>query len=132
MWELSMKIFFKMAADRGRYIDHSQSTNIYISDPTPAQLIACHMYSTALGLKTNMYYLRQLGVQPVKFTIDPNLVKYVSELNADVLVEDDDDFNIDSEDDGSAVPVTPTSASSVTTPGGKKVVCTDTVCIACQ
>ena len=32
MWELSVFIFLDMAADRGRYVCQSQSTNIYIDD----------------------------------------------------------------------------------------------------
>lgn len=58
MWELSSKIFMKLAADRARYICQSQSLNIYIRSPTEEQLIAVHTYGYQLGLKTGMYYLR--------------------------------------------------------------------------
>jgi ribonucleotide reductase alpha subunit len=48
MWEISQKVFLKLAADRGRYVDQSQSTNIYISDCTDTKLKACHLYSKQL------------------------------------------------------------------------------------
>jgi len=38
MWEISSKVFLKMAAERGRYVEQSQSTNIYLPDPNDQQL----------------------------------------------------------------------------------------------
>lgn len=85
MWELSQKIFLKMAADRGRYIDQSQSTNIYLADPTNEQLEALHLTTDMLGLKTGMYYLRQEpAMDPVKFTVDPSIMKYVSDKKVEL------------------------------------------------
>jgi ribonucleoside-diphosphate reductase alpha subunit len=80
MWELSMKVFLELSADRGRYIDQSQSTNIYISDPTDAQLMALHMLTASLGLKTGMYYLRQApAMQVICFTVDPHIANFVKD-----------------------------------------------------
>jgi ribonucleoside-diphosphate reductase alpha subunit len=58
IWEIKQKDLVKMSADRGPFIDHSQSLNIYIDAPTISKLASCHMYSWKLGLKTGMYYLR--------------------------------------------------------------------------
>ena len=78
MWELSCKIFLQLAADRGRYICQSQSTNIYLYNPTDEQLMAIHNYTNRLGLKTGMYYLREgAAVSPIKFTVDPKVINFV-------------------------------------------------------
>jgi ribonucleotide reductase alpha subunit len=79
MWEIKQSWMLKLTADRGRYIDQSQSTNIYLSDPTDDQLRALHLQTDMLGLKTGMYYLRSLGsVSPPKFTTDPEIMQYVN------------------------------------------------------
>jgi ribonucleotide reductase alpha subunit len=78
MWELKQKNFLILAAERGRYIDQSQSTNIYLADPSPKELEAVYTCGDLLGLKTGMYYLRQQpSMEPIKFTVDANLSKYV-------------------------------------------------------
>lgn len=71
-FEISQKIIINMAADRGKYIDQSQSMNIFLSTPTPEKLTSMHIYGWEKGLKTGMYYLRR---EPIKrtqaFTIVP-------------------------------------------------------------
>ena len=47
-----------MAADRGPWIDQSQSLNVFMKDPTHAKLTSMHFYGWRRGLKTGMYYLR--------------------------------------------------------------------------
>lgn len=56
-WEISQKHVLQMAADRGRFIDQSQSMNIFMADASAQRLTAMHMYGWRLGLKTGMYYL---------------------------------------------------------------------------
>jgi ribonucleotide reductase alpha subunit len=58
-FELSNRIFMKMAADRGRYIDQSQSLNVFIPKVSTEILSALLYYGYDLGLKTCMYYLYQ-------------------------------------------------------------------------
>jgi ribonucleoside-diphosphate reductase alpha subunit len=78
MMELSQKLFLELAAERGRYICQSQSTNVYFPDPTDKQLIAMHRYAAKLGLKTGMYYLRSLpSTEAFKFTVDPEILEFV-------------------------------------------------------
>lgn len=68
--EIPQKIFCRLSAERQVYIDHAQSLNIYIDDPTDKQLIALHLHTWKLGLKTGMYYLRTRPAnETVKFTI---------------------------------------------------------------
>merc|ERR1711933_397334 len=58
VWEIKQRIVLDMAADRGAYIDQSQSLNIHMIDATTAKLSSMHFHGWQLGLKTGMYYLR--------------------------------------------------------------------------
>ncbi|QDJ95018.1 ribonucleotide reductase large subunit [Hypsugopox virus] len=70
VWEIPQKIILKMSADRGAFIDQSQSLSIHISEPTYAKLTSMHFYGWSLGLKTGMYYLRtKPASQPIQFTV---------------------------------------------------------------
>jgi ribonucleotide reductase alpha subunit len=51
VWEISMKSIIDMAADRGKFIDQSQSLNLFIADPTADKLTAMHFYAWKKGLK---------------------------------------------------------------------------------
>jgi len=69
-WEVSRRAVLDMAADRGAFVCQSQSTNIYMADPTFAKLSSLHFYSWAIGLKTGMYYLRtRPKADPVQVTV---------------------------------------------------------------
>jgi len=46
-----------MAADRGAYIDQSQSLNLFMESPTIGKLSSMYMYAWKKGVKTT-YYLR--------------------------------------------------------------------------
>jgi ribonucleoside-diphosphate reductase alpha chain len=56
-WELPMKALIEMAAERGAFIDQSQSLNLFIANPNIGQLSSMYMYAWKRGLKTT-YYLR--------------------------------------------------------------------------
>jgi ribonucleoside-diphosphate reductase alpha subunit len=58
VWEIPQKSIIEMSADRGPFIDQSQSLNIFMENPTPAKLTSMHFYGWKKGLKTGMYYLR--------------------------------------------------------------------------
>lgn len=88
MWEIPQKVLINLAAERGRHIDQSASTNIFIKDCTDEKLQACHLYSNMKGLKTLMYYLRQTGGETIKFTADPKLISYITGLSVDVVKDD--------------------------------------------
>ncbi len=73
VWEMPMKYILTLARDRGIYIDQSQSTNLWMKDPTYKKLTAMHFYAWKCGLKTGIYYLRtKAKAQPQQFTIDPS------------------------------------------------------------
>mmetsp|Transcript_25908 Transcript_25908/g.41481 ORF Transcript_25908/g.41481 Transcript_25908/m.41481 type:complete len:820 (-) Transcript_25908:789-3248(-) len=70
VWEISQRIVLDMAADRGAYIDQSQSLNIHMVNVTSAKLSSMHFHGWQLGLKTGMYYLRtKAAVDAIKFTV---------------------------------------------------------------
>ena len=72
VWEIPMRTLIDMAADRGVYIDQSQSLNLWMEDPTYNSLTSMHFYSWSKGLKTGIYYLRRRAKhQAQQFTIEP-------------------------------------------------------------
>ncbi|AGZ00460.1 CPXV083 protein [Cowpox virus] len=76
IWEIPQKTIIKMAADRGAFIDQSQSMNIHIADPSYSKLTSMHFYGWSLGLKTGMYYLRTKPASaPIQFTLDKDKIK---------------------------------------------------------
>merc|ERR1719230_1400835 len=76
VWEIKQRIVLDMAADRGAYIDQSQSLNIHMVDCTTAKLSSMHFHGWSLGLKTGMYYLRtKAAADAIKFTVDVDKVK---------------------------------------------------------
>lgn len=95
VWEISQKAIIDLYADRGAFIDQTQSMNIFMANPNFAKLNAMHFYGWAGGvtkndkyirpgagvgaygstpdraLKTGIYYLRSQGAsEAVKFTVD--------------------------------------------------------------
>src|SRR5215469_760681 len=56
-WEIPMRSLIDMAADRGPFIDQSQSLNLFVQSPNIAKLSSMYMYAWKRGLKTT-YYLR--------------------------------------------------------------------------
>ena len=56
-WEIPMRSLIDMAADRGAFIDQSQSLNLFMESPSIGKLSSMYMYAWQKGLKTT-YYLR--------------------------------------------------------------------------
>uniref|UniRef100_A0A9J8B8F0 Ribonucleoside-diphosphate reductase n=1 Tax=Cyprinus carpio carpio TaxID=630221 RepID=A0A9J8B8F0_CYPCA len=76
VWEISQKTILKMAADRGAFIDQSQSLNIHIAEPNYGKLTSMHFYGWKQGLKTGMYYLRtKPAANPIQFTLNKEKLK---------------------------------------------------------
>ena len=86
-WEISQKVIVDMAADRGAFIDQSQSLNIFMENANFAKLTSMHFYGWKAGLKTGMYYLRtKSATDAIKFTLDKNALTEPLEIpqNKDV------------------------------------------------
>ena len=56
-WELPQRALIDLAADRGAFIDQSQSLNLFLETPTIGKLSSMYAYAWRKGLKTT-YYLR--------------------------------------------------------------------------
>merc|ERR1712136_690198 len=84
VWEIKQRTVLDMAADRGAYIDQSQSLNIHMTDATSGKLSSMHFHGWQLGLKTGMYYLRtKAAVDAIKFTVDVDKVRNAAKPNTD-------------------------------------------------
>lgn len=71
VWEISQKVIIDMAADRGVYVDQSQSMNLFVENPTLSKLSSMHMYAWKNELKTGMYYLRSKAkARPIQFSLE--------------------------------------------------------------
>jgi ribonucleoside-diphosphate reductase subunit M1 len=76
VWEIPQKNLINMAADRGAFIDQSQSLNIHLAEPTFGKMSSMHFYAWKRGLKTGLYYLRtRPAADPIKFTVDKSKLK---------------------------------------------------------
>ena len=75
VWEIKQRILVDMAADRGAFIDQSQSFNVHMSDVNFGKLTSLHFYAWKAGLKTGMYYLRtRAAADAIKFTVDQQVL----------------------------------------------------------
>lgn len=88
VWEIKQRTIIDMAADRGAYIDQSQSLNLFIQDANFAKMSSAHFYAWKKGLKTGMYYLRtKAAADAIKFTVDQSAVAKPAILgNEDALL----------------------------------------------
>ncbi|RWR90059.1 ribonucleoside-diphosphate reductase large subunit [Cinnamomum micranthum f. kanehirae] len=76
VWEIKQRTLVDMAADRGSYIDQSQSLNIHMDQPNFGKLTSLHFYAWSKGMKTGMYYLRsRAAADAIKFTLDTSILK---------------------------------------------------------
>ena len=91
VWETSQRIVIDMAADRGPFIDQTQSMNLWLSNPTFGKVNSMHMYAWKKGLKTGMYYLRsRSAVDAVKVTVSSEKIakeNFVNSIKEDELEE---------------------------------------------
>jgi len=76
VWEIKQRASIDQSADRGPYVCHTQSLNLYVEDPDFKKIMNMHFYSWKKQLKTGLYYLRtRPKAKTASFTLDPNLVK---------------------------------------------------------
>ena len=116
-WEMRTSRLMQMSADRGQFICHTQSHNIFVPAPTIKQVTAIIGHGCRLGLKTITYYTRSRPArEAVKFTISRELETSgpsgsPAERNA-------------AETTGAALEPATTAR--------KSAVCTDDVCVSCS
>jgi ribonucleoside-diphosphate reductase alpha subunit len=72
-FEVSQKTLIDLSAERGPFIDQSQSFNWHVTEPTNDRLTSMHLYAYKRGLKTCVYYTRRKAVHQVQqFTVPVN------------------------------------------------------------
>lgn len=82
VWEIDQKSLIEMSADRGAFIDQSQSLNLFFDQPNFAKLNSAHFYSFEKKLKTGIYYLRSKPKsEPGKFGIDIDMIREIETRN---------------------------------------------------
>ncbi|MCP9438472.1 MAG: ribonucleoside-diphosphate reductase subunit alpha [Nitrospira sp.] len=69
-WEIPMRSLIDMAAERGPFIDQSQSLNLFVENPTIGQLSSMYFYAWKKGLKTTYYLRSRPATRIAKATID--------------------------------------------------------------
>ena len=110
VWEISQKIIIDFAADRGAFIDQSQSMNIFIDHPTQAKLSSMHLYGWKKGLKTGSYYIRSKPARDaIKFTILKEKESNISNTELGLGQE-----------------------GKKYVKDGREYICTDEVCVSCS
>ena len=70
-WEIPQRSLIEMAADRGAFIDQSQSLNLFMEAPTIGKLSSMYMHAWKQGLKTT-YYLRSRPATRINQTTTSN------------------------------------------------------------
>jgi ribonucleoside-diphosphate reductase alpha chain len=68
-WELPMRALIDLAAERGAYIDQSQSLNLFMANPNIGALSSMYMYAWKRGLKTTYYLRSRPATQIAKTTV---------------------------------------------------------------
>ncbi len=65
-----MRALIDMAAERGAFIDQSQSLNLFIENPNIGQLSSMYFYAWQRGLKTTYYLRSRPATRIAKTTVD--------------------------------------------------------------
>ena len=69
-WEVPMRSLLDMAADRGAFIDQSQSLNLFVESPNIGQLSSMYFYAWRKGLKTTYYLRSRPATRIAKATVE--------------------------------------------------------------
>ena len=105
-FELKQRLLMDFSIDRSSCVCQSQSFNVFIKDPSFAQLTTLHFHGQENGLPTGMYYLRTSpAVEAVKFTLEDEKMSVPLQEKK---------FTLEGEVDIK-----------------KSVICTDEICLSC-
>lgn len=75
-YEIKLKSIVSQSADRGPFIDQSQSMNLFLEEQDRVKLRSALFYGWKRGIKTGMYYLRTTSaVDPLNFGVDIDKTK---------------------------------------------------------
>jgi ribonucleoside-diphosphate reductase alpha chain len=70
-WEIPMRSLIDMAAERGAFIDQSQSLNLFAESPNIGQLSSMYFHAWRRGLKTTYYLRSRPATRIAKATVAP-------------------------------------------------------------
>ena len=86
VFDIHPKWLIKIAAHRGKWIDQSQSLNIFYKGLSGAELSEIYHYAWSMGLKTT-YYLRTLAASSIeKSTVDLSKQKVQSSIDSSTKI----------------------------------------------
>ncbi|SET61470.1 ribonucleoside-diphosphate reductase alpha chain [Stigmatella erecta] len=68
-WEVPMRSLIDMAADRGAFIDQSQSLNLFVEAPNIGKMSSMYFYAWQKGLKTTYYMRSRPATRIAKTTV---------------------------------------------------------------
>lgn len=74
VWEMSVKTLIAMSASRGRFIDQTQSFNVYLSKFDRNRVTSILFEGFKKGLKTGVYYMRTQAPSNAESIMDINSV----------------------------------------------------------
>lgn len=77
-WEVPMRSLIDMAADRGAFIDQSQSLNLFVLSPNIGKLSSMYMYAWKKGLKTTYYLRSRPATEIAKTTVSVSAAQPVA------------------------------------------------------
>ena len=86
VWEMPMRSLIDMAADRGAYIDQSQSLNLFAESPNIGRLSSMYMYAWKRGIKTTYYLRSRPATKIAKTTVAAGRDAVVPAMNASASV----------------------------------------------
>jgi ribonucleoside-diphosphate reductase alpha chain len=87
VWEVPMRSLIDMAAERGAYIDQSQSLNLFAESPNIGRLSSMYMYAWKRGIKTTYYLRSRPATKIAKTTVSAAAREVaVSAINASASV----------------------------------------------
>ena len=69
-WELPMRALIDLAAERGAFVDQSQSLNLFMESPNIGALSSMYMYAWKRGIKTTYYLRSRPATKIAKTTVD--------------------------------------------------------------
>lgn len=82
VWEISQKSLIEMGAERGAFIDQSQSLNLFIESPTIGKLSSMYMYAWKNGIKTTYYLRSRPATKIAKVTVGGGTTKTYTDEEA--------------------------------------------------
>lgn len=91
VWEIKQKVLIDLSADRGYFVDQSQSLNLFVANPNINTLSKMHMYGWKKGLKTGIYYLRQMSAAHAdQFSLDMETIKKMNTQKKKEIKKEDE------------------------------------------